>query len=355
MNHKPNVFAAGTVALLAFAGLTACASMTQGTSSLRTYAAHGVSFRYPRGWSRFPPGPWVGCCRSHELWALAVGPSRGNAVDSVDVTASRPGGAVTRQNLPALTPTLVRQERSQFRQLNGELIAGPHAIAVGGMPGLRFAGTAKTHGVAGKVTAVLAFNGSTEYAIACSATSAKTRAVQLACAQVLRTFKVGKLFRAGAALVYQAHGVSFDYPPSWFEGGVPGVPAGCRRCKSWSAAVALDRLNGVEVIAHGHEPRVTRKNRPAFRSSVTRQLRRVFRQSGGRLLAGPRAISVRGMPGLLYRGNGNLFGTAGKSTEAVVFNGTTFYEISCTSTPAKARAVDRACAQVLRTFKVTQP
>ena len=61
------------------------------------------------------------------------------------------------------------------------------------------------------------------------------------------------------------------------------------------------------------------------------------------------------MPGLLYRGTENLYGTAVKATEAVVFNGTTIYEITCTSTPSKARAVHRACAQVLRTFKVTQP
>jgi hypothetical protein len=202
---------------------------------------------------------------------------------------------------------------------------------------------------------VLAFNGSTEYAIACSATSAKTRAVWKACAQVLRTFKVGKLFRAGSTLVFQAHGVSFDYPPSWFEGTEPGVPAGCSRCKSWSAAVALDRLNGVEVIAHGNQQRVTRNNQPAFRSSVTRHERRVFRQSDAKLLAGPRAITVGGMPGLLYRGNGNLFGTAGKSTVAVVVSGTTIYEIACTSTPSKANAVQQECAQVLRTFKVTRP
>ena len=227
MNHKPKVLTAGTLALLVLSGLTACASMTHGTTSPGTYAAHGVSFRYPRAWSAGRPGPWVGCCQSQELWSIAVGV---DPVDSVDVTASRAGGVVTRQNLPALTPTLVRQERGQFRRrMHGELIAGPQAIAVGGMPGLRFAGTAKTHETAGKITVVLAFNGRTEYAIACSSTSAKASAVQQACAQVLRTFKVSKLSTAGAALVYRAHGVSFDYPPSWFEGTVPGVPAGCRR------------------------------------------------------------------------------------------------------------------------------
>jgi hypothetical protein len=39
----------------------------------------------------------------------------------------------------------------------------------------------------------------------------------------------------------------------------------------------------------------------------------------------------------------------------MVVNGTTDYEISCTSTRAKAPAVHRACTEVLRTFKVARP
>jgi hypothetical protein len=264
---------------------------------------------------------------------------------------------VTRQNVlsPAFTPGMVRATRRQFRQAHGELIAGPHAITVGGMPGLRFAGTAKMHATVAKLTLISAFNGRTEYDITCSSTPARAKAVQQACTQVLRTFKVSNLFKAGAALNYRAHGVSFDYPPSWTEGGVPGVPAGCSRCKSWATAVALDRLNAVDVIATGHQPRVTRKNLPEAKPYLTRAERRRFRQSGGRLLAGPQAITVSGMPGLRYRGTENFYGTAVKATVAVVFHGPTIYEITCTFTPSKARGVNRACAEVLRTFKVTQP
>src|SRR6266851_2322318 len=324
MSHKPNLVTAGTLALLAFSGLTACASMTQGTSSPRTYAAHGVSFRYPRAWSAGRPGPWVGCCRRRKLWSTAVG-SGGNAVDAVDVTANRARAVVTKQNLPVITPYMARDTRGQFRQEHGELTGGPHAITVGGMPSVRFAGTAKTHGTAEKLTLVIAFNGRTEYDIACSSTLANSRAVQQACAQVLRTFKVSKLFTAGTALVYSAHGVSFHYPPSWSEGAVAGVPAGCGRCKSWATAVGLDQFNGIQVIAHGHQPRVTRKNLPGFTRFVTRHERQEFMQNGGRLLAGPRAITVGGMPGLRYRGTGNHLGTAAKGTVTVVVNGTTDY------------------------------
>lgn len=299
----------------------------------------------------------MGCCRSRELWSAAVGPSGGNAVDSVVVTASRLVLVVTRQNVlsPAFMPGVVRATRGQFRQVHGELLAGPRAIAVGGMPALRFAGTAKLHATAAKVTLVTAFDGRTEYDITCSSTPARAKAVQQACAQVIRTFKVSNLFRAGAAINYRAHGVLFDYPPSWIRGGVPGVPAGCDGCKSWATSVALDRLNAVDVIATGHQPRVTRKNLPQAKPYVTRAERRRFGQEGGRLLAGPQAITVGGMPGLLYRGTETFYGTAVKSTVAVVFRGPTIYEISCAFTPSKARGVNRAYTEVLRTFKVTQP
>jgi hypothetical protein len=355
MNHKTNFCTAGTAALLAVSSLAACGGITQGTTSPLTYAAHGVSFRYPARWHRGTPGPAVGCCRSQELWSVAVGRGGGNAVDSVDVTANRAGQVVTTQNFRGFTPSVIRLARSQFRQLHGELTAPPHAITVGGMPGLRFAGTATTRGAAAKVTLVLAFNGSTEYGITCSSTPVKARAVQQACAQVLRTFKVGKLFKAGATLVYRVHGVSFDYPSSWLEGTVPGVPAGCGRCKSWATAVVLDPLNAVAVIATGHQPRVTRKNLPGITRFVTRAERRRFRQFGGRLLAGPRPLTVSGMPGLRYRGTGALLGTAVKATTAVLFHGPLTYEISCIFTPSKARAVNRVCAEVLRTFKATRP
>ena len=238
MNHKTNFFAAGTLALLEFSGLTACGGGTQGTSSPGTYATHGVSFHYPRGWHRGAPAR---CCRGRQLWSVGVGLDR---VDSVDVTASQSGEAVTRQNLRLLLPFVVRQARGFLRQAHGELIGGPHAITVGGMPGLRFGGTAKFHGTAVKATLVTVFNGKTVYGISCRFAPAKARAVQQACAQVLRTFKVVKLFRAGTALVYRAHGVSFDYPPSWAE-GPPPRSFGCRRCELWAADVAVDAVNAV--------------------------------------------------------------------------------------------------------------
>ena len=348
MSHNPNFFfTAGTLALLALSGLTACGGGTQGTTGQGTYAAHGVSFRYPARWHRgTDTAGFRVCCRSGgRLWSVGVGLDRDNGVD---VTASRLRVIVTRQNLPALTPTLVRQERGQFRRrLHGELIAGPQAITVGGMPGLRFAGTGNVYGPAEKVTLVLATNGRTGYAISCTSTPAKARAVQQACAQVVRTFKVAKLFTAGTALVFRKYGVSFDYPPAWVE----GITGSCGGCKSVATGVALDRVSGIQVIINRHESRVNRTDLRQATPFVTRSVRRQFRQSGGSLLAGPQAVTVGGMPGLRYWGTG----TGIKLELAWVFNGTTNYAITCASTPSKARAVERACAEVLRTFKATRP
>jgi hypothetical protein len=61
------------------------------------------------------------------------------------------------------------------------------------------------------------------------------------------------------------------------------------------------------------------------------------------------------MARMIRTSQGNLFGTAVKVTEAAVFNGTTLYAITCSSTPSKARTAHRACAEVLRTFEVTRP
>jgi hypothetical protein len=351
MNHKTNFFTAGTLALLAFSGLAACGGGTQGTSSPGSYAAHGVSFHYPRGWHRGRPGVSFGV--SSRMWAVAVG-TPGN---SVDVTANRLGHSlvVTRQNLQVLTAPLGDTVRGQYRHLHGELIAGPHAITVGGMPGLQFAGTAKLHGTAQKLTLVSAFNGSTEYTITCLSTPAKARAVRQACSQVLRTFKVSKLFMAGAALVYRKHGVSFDYPPGWAAAPPTGPSAGCRGCDLWATAVAPDAFNGVNVNADRQSVLVTRKNLPAAVPVVTRGQRRLLRHFGGRLVAGPHPLTVGGMPGLAYLGTAKLYGSAVHVTVVMVFHGKTSYTITCTSTRAKARAVHRACAEVLRTFKVTPP
>jgi hypothetical protein len=186
MRHQVYLFRAGILALLAVVGLAACTvSLTVGRSGV--YSAHGVSFDYPPGWRQASPATLTGCGQGQCLWSDGVALDR---LDSVNVTASRLGARVTAQNLSAVTPSVTRYIGGDFRHLGGRLLAGPQAITVSGMPGLRFQGAAKVGGVAGQITLAVVFSGTTAYVISCSYTPAKARAVQQACAQVMRTFTV---------------------------------------------------------------------------------------------------------------------------------------------------------------------
>ena len=186
MRHKTYLFRAGILAPLAIIWLPACGVVVT-VAGPGVYSGHGISFDYPPGWRLGAPAVSVGCGQGQCLWSVSVVLDRINAVN---VTASRLGVDVTAQNLPVLTPAVTQHARGNFRHLGGRLLAGPQAITVGGMPGLRFQGAAKVGGIASQVTVVVAFNGMTAYAFSCTWTPAKARAVQQACAQVLRTFTV---------------------------------------------------------------------------------------------------------------------------------------------------------------------
>ncbi len=147
---------------------------------------------------------------------------------------------------------------------------------------------------------------------------------------------------------YAGHGVSFRYPAGWHQ----TTPLGGGRPLLWTIGVGFDPPDSVYIAAHPTGTRVTAQNLSTFIPSVTRAVRLGFRHAGDRLLAGPQAITVGGMPGLRFQGTET--NPVGKDTLTIVFNGMTWYDITCAYTPAKARAVQRGCAQVLRTFKVSR-
>ena len=149
---------------------------------------------------------------------------------------------------------------------------------------------------------------------------------------------------------YAGHGVSFHYPAGWLRGspGGPSCGSGCGQL--WATGVGLDPPDSIYIFANRLGTRVTAQNLSVATPSVTRTVRWGFRRDGDRLLAGPQAITVGGMPGLRFQGTQSH--PAGKQTLTIVFNGMTGYFITCQSTPAQARAVQQGCAQVLRTFKV---
>lgn len=170
-------------------------------------------------------------------------------------------------------------------------------------------------------------------------------ALVLAAATGLSAYRAAS---AGDTQTYQAHGVSFDYPPGWQEGS-----AAVGSNALWNTNVAIDPSDAILLIAYPLNPPVTAANFDSFIPTVVRVVGRGFEQNGGVLQAGPEKITVGGMPALQFRGTGQSSpGIAVGRTLTFAFRGTTFYEINCQHTRAHAAEVERACDQVLRTFKV---
>jgi hypothetical protein len=157
-----------------------------------------------------------------------------------------------------------------------------------------------------------------------------------------------------AAGTYQAHGVSFDYPARWQLGYLPvNVWFGHVRGTAWSTAVILDQADWIDVAAYrlpvAISPALLRLSPSAeadFRSEIER--------TGSQLLAGPREITLAGVPGLLIRIAVTHDGIPTENTIAFTFIGTTEYVVVCQQAQGQgATNVQRACEQVIRTFTVT--
>jgi hypothetical protein len=70
--------------------------------------------------------------------------------------------------------------------------------------------------------------------------------------------------------------------------------------------------------------------------------------------AGPQQITVGGLPALQFLGALTTGGIAIKVTLVFAFHGTTQYFLYCAHTRPGAGQMERACAQVMRTFKVSK-
>ena len=85
-------------------------------------------------------------------------------------------------------------------------------------------------------------------------------------------------------------------------------------------------------------------------------IRRLFREGGGAIQAGPQEMTMGGLPALRFQGTGTLRdGTAIDSTLVYVFDGSAVYRLDCQHTRDGAREVQAACGQVIRTFKASGP
>jgi hypothetical protein len=158
---------------------------------------------------------------------------------------------------------------------------------------------------------------------------------------------------AGGTQTYRAHGVSFDYPAGWQEEDLPAsAGSGWLWRAQFSPGPGDDLIN---VEANRLSISVGAGNLAQASSELESLVRRSFAQKRGTMRAGPQQITVRRLPALRFQVTGTLQdGTVFGSTLLFVFNGTTEYEIDCQHTRANAGEVQRACGQVMRTFKVSK-
>jgi hypothetical protein len=308
----------------------------------QTYRAHGVSFDYPAGWQEedLPASGW--------LWEAQFSP--GPTADLISVEANRLSIPVTAGNLPHLTPKLEPILRRVFVQKRGAMRAGPQQITVGGLPALRVQGTGTLQdGTVWGSTLLFVFNGTTEYEINCQHTRAHAGEMQRACGQVMRTFKAG---RPTDTQNYRAHGVSFTYPAAMPEVRLIGTVGNGPQL--WATAFDLDSEDWIGVGANRLPAPVTAARLAGFTPAAGKAARRFFGQAGGVVQAGPQQITVGGLPALQFRGTMTSHGIALRTTLVFAFDGTTQYFLYCVHTRAGARQMERACGQVIRTFKVSK-
>jgi uncharacterized RDD family membrane protein YckC len=178
------------VVLLAAVVLSVYRATSPGTTL--TYQAHGVSFDYPASWQEGDyTGPSAG--GGTTLWSTAVGP--GTQDDGIVVTAYRLSHAVTAQNIDAGVPSL----ESAMQQAGMAVQGAPEKITIAGLPALRVRVTGTAAGTRLASTRVLAFNGTTEYVVACNYTAGMAAQVRQACDQVTGRFRLSRTVPRAAA------------------------------------------------------------------------------------------------------------------------------------------------------------
>lgn len=151
---------------------------------------------------------------------------------------------------------------------------------------------------------------------------------------------------------YRAHGVSFDYPAGWEQGGLDTVAQGGGGNRLWDTTVGISNSDFVAVQAYRLSQPITTENLDAVKPEVTSTVTGLFQQVGGALRAGPEEMTLAGMPGLRYRGEYIVDGAPVVSTMVFAFGGTTQYFLNCQRTSGNAREIERGCTQILETFEL---
>ena len=156
----------------------------------KTYQGHGVLFEYPAGWHEASKVNVAGV-DPDELWRTGVGVGTGTReVSVVIVQAYRLDAPVTAENLAEIKAEAATDIRQLFERLGGAMQTGPEELTVGGLPALRFRGTAIAEATPVENTWVFVFDHTTQYFLNCQHTRDTTAEIQRGCHQILRTFKV---------------------------------------------------------------------------------------------------------------------------------------------------------------------
>jgi Tol biopolymer transport system component/uncharacterized RDD family membrane protein YckC len=159
-------------------------------NAAKTYQGHGVSFEYPAGWQQASEIHVTATAGGGEdLWRTAVAPGT-DEVSQVRVEAYRIDTPVTAENLAEVKPEAATAVRQLLEQLGGAVQSGPEELTVGGLPALRFRGTATIEATPIEVTVVFVIDHTTQYTITCGHTPETAAEIQRGCDQILRTFTV---------------------------------------------------------------------------------------------------------------------------------------------------------------------
>ena len=152
-----------------------------------TFTGHGVSFSYPSTWTEFVLSDSSASTGGVD-WEETVGMDGRNIVSVARYTLDV---AITQANIRARTPSIGSQIESLFTQAGGAVTAGPTAGRLGGMPALSFDGTVRTpSGQPVTTRLLLAFDGTTEYAVTCQYDRSGRDEIRAGCQQIASTFSV---------------------------------------------------------------------------------------------------------------------------------------------------------------------
>ena len=154
-----------------------------------TYNDNGVTFEYPGDWDEFPAEASATSTGSNELWSATVGPDRTNLVN---VTAYQLNVEVTEENLDTIEAELDQVISGVVSQAGGEIIDGPTAGEVAGLPAYTYTWeNVEVDGEPKDSEAYFLFDGETEYFFNCQFSDATADEVRSGCDQILATFEAG--------------------------------------------------------------------------------------------------------------------------------------------------------------------